>query len=211
MNKTTLTAFTLFGVSATSLLVTNSSQAAVFNFTYTDTVSFNNNFVDNVNFGDTAVITYQLDNGGTSLFNQTWTASDIVSITFDFGNGAHTTTFDPNGGDGLSSSTGSFVTDGLGQLTAVPSAWTDTSQVNVISTNSAQTPSGWTVDGGNPVYFTNNFIGSIFLTNVSGNIDPQNWTVAPADTLTTPEPSTLLGLLVIGGAGLLIKRQKQRY
>ena len=81
MNKPTWTALTFFGASLTSLLVANSAQAAVFNFTYTDTVSFNNNFVDNVNVGDVAVITYQLDNGGTSLFNQTWTASDIVSIT----------------------------------------------------------------------------------------------------------------------------------
>ncbi|MGK7930426.1 MAG: PEP-CTERM sorting domain-containing protein [Microcystaceae cyanobacterium] len=31
----------------------------------------------------------------------------------------------------------------------------------------------------------------------------------PAETPSTPEPSTLLGLLVIGGAGLLTKRQKQ--
>ncbi|MGK7933914.1 MAG: PEP-CTERM sorting domain-containing protein [Microcystaceae cyanobacterium] len=209
MNKTTLTALTLFGVSATSLLVTNSAQAAIFNLTYTDTVSFNNNGVDNVNLGDSAVITYQLDNGGTSLLNQTWTASDIVSVTFDFGNGSHTTTFDPNGGDGLTSSTGSFVTDGLGQLTAVPSAWTDNSQVNVISTNSAQTPSGFGIDGNNPVYATNGFISSIFLTNVSGTTDPANWTVAPADTPSTPEPSTLLGLLVMGGAGLLTKCKKQ--
>ena len=131
------------------------AHAAIFTATYTDTVSENLG-VDNVNVGDTAVITYQLDNGGTSLLNQTWTASDIVSVTFNFGNGAHVTTFNPNGGDGLSVSTGSFVTNASGQLTAVPSEWYDYTNVNVVSTNSTQTPIGWYVNGGNGVYYTDN-------------------------------------------------------
>jgi len=89
------------------------AHAAIFTATYTDTVTGPgfSPLVDNVNVGDTAVITYQLDNGGTSLFNQTWNASNIVSVTFNFGNGAHVTTFNPNGGGGLSVSTGSFVTN----------------------------------------------------------------------------------------------------
>ncbi|MFN5972006.1 MAG: PEP-CTERM sorting domain-containing protein, partial [Microcystis sp.] len=77
------------------------SHAAVFTATYTGTVS--SAIVDNVTAGDTAVITFQLDNGGTSLLSQTWNATDIVSVTFNFGNGAHVTTFNPNGvgGNGL--------------------------------------------------------------------------------------------------------------
>ncbi len=73
------------------------AHAAIFTATYTGTVSANLG-VDNVNVGDTAVITYQLDNGGTSLLGQTWTASNIVTVTFNFGNGSHVTTFNPNGG-----------------------------------------------------------------------------------------------------------------
>ncbi|CCI30101.1 exported hypothetical protein [Microcystis aeruginosa PCC 9809] len=130
------------------------AHAAIFTATYTDTVFSAD--VDNVIVGDTAVITYQLDNGGTSLFNQTWNASDIVTVTFNFGNGAHVTTFNPNGGDGLSVSTGSFVTNASGQLTAVPSEWYDYTNVNVVSTNSTQTPIGWYVNGGNGVYYTDN-------------------------------------------------------
>jgi len=78
------------------------AHAAIFTATYTGTVSFAT--VDNVTAGNTALITYQLDNGGTSLLNQTWTASNIVSVTFNFGNGAHVTTFNPNGGNGLTNS-----------------------------------------------------------------------------------------------------------
>jgi hypothetical protein len=183
------------------------AHAAIFTATYTDTVSVNLG-VDNVNVGDTAVITYQLDNGGTSLLNQTWTASDIVSVTFNFGNGAHVTTFNPNGGDGLSKSIGSFVTNGLGQLTAVPSGWTDLSNVNVVSTNSTQTPNAWFVDGFNGVYYTNNFSNNVSLTNVAGNIVAANWTIQGTQTQTTPEPGTLLGLLAVGSLGVLARKRQ---
>ncbi|MCZ8046034.1 MAG: PEP-CTERM sorting domain-containing protein [Microcystis aeruginosa K13-05] len=184
------------------------AHAAIFTATYTDTVFSAD--VDNVIVGDTAVITYQLDNGGTSLFNQTWNASDIVTVTFNFGNGAHVTTFNPNGGDGLSViSTGSFVTNASGQLTAVPSEWYDDTNVNVVSTNSTQTPIGWYVNGFNGVYYTDpNYYYKVRLTNVSGNIVAANWTIQPAQTQTTPEPGTLLGLLAVGSLGVLAcKRQ----
>ncbi|GCL59531.1 PEP-CTERM sorting domain-containing protein [Microcystis aeruginosa] len=182
------------------------AHAAIFTATYTGTVS--SATVDNVSVGNTAVITYQLDNGGTSLFNQTWTASDIVSVTFNFGNGNHVTTFNPNGGNGLSSSTGSFVTNALGQLTAVPSDWGDESNVNVVSTNSTQTPSAWYLNGGNSVYGTNDFFNSVDLTNVSGNIVAANWTIQGTQTQTTPEPGTLLGLLAVGSLGVLARKRQ---
>jgi len=182
------------------------AHAAIFTATYTDTVFSAD--VDNVIVGDTAVITYQLDNGGTSLFNQTWNASDIVTVTFNFGNGAHVTTFNPNGGDGLSVSTGSFVTNASGQLTAVPSDWYDATNLNVVSTNSTQTPNAWFVSGSNAVYYTNNFDYSVDLTNVSGNIVAANWTIQPAQTQTTPEPGTLLGLLAVGSLGLLARKRQ---
>ncbi len=177
------------------------AQAAIFNFTYTDTVSFNTG-VDNISVGDTAVITYELDNGGTSLLNQTWTGSDLVSVTFDFGNGAHTTTFDGT----LDNATGSFTTDGAGQLTAVPSSWFNFFSVNVISTNSSQTPLNWFVNGGNGVYETN--FGSVNLANVSGNVVASNWTVEAAETVSTPEPGTILGLLVVGSITALTRKRK---
>ncbi len=186
------------------------AHAAIFTATYTGTVAapIFLSLVDNVSVGDTAVITYQLDNGGTSLFNQTWTASNIVSVTFNFGNGAHVTTFNPNGGNGLSFSTGSFVTNASGQLTAVPSEWLDVVNVNVVSTNSTQTPSGWFVNGNNGVYSTNDFDNEVRLTNVSGNIVAANWTIQPAQTQTTPEPGTLLGLLAVGSLGLLARKRQ---
>ena len=186
------------------------AHAAIFTATYTGTVAAPTSLplVDNVSVGDTAVITYQLDNGGTSLLNQTWTASNIVSVTFNFGNGAHVTTFNPNGGNGLTNSIGSFVTNASGQLTAVPSGWYDNTNVNVVSTNSTQTPSGWIVNGFNGVYYTNNFANTVRLTNVEGNIVAANWTTQGTQTQTTPEPGTLLGLLAVGSLGVLARKRQ---
>ncbi|MFN7245102.1 MAG: PEP-CTERM sorting domain-containing protein [Microcystis sp.] len=187
------------------------AHAAIFTATYTGTVAAptSSPLVDNVSVGDTAVITYQLDNGGTSLLSQTWNATDIVTVTFNFGNGAHVTTFNPNGGDGLSVSTGSFVTNASGQLTAVPSEWYDDTNVNVVSTNSTQTPIEWYVNGFNGVYYTDpNYYYEVNLTNVEGNIDPANWTIQPAQIQTTPEPGTLLGLLAVGSLGLLARKRQ---
>jgi len=184
------------------------AHAAIFTATYTGTVSENFG-VDNVAAGNTAVITYQLDNGGSSLLSQTWNATDIVSVTFNFGNGAHVTTFNPNGvgGDGLSTTTGSFVTNASGQLTAVPSDWSDDSNLNVVSTNSTQTPVEWFVNGSNAVYYTSSS-NRVGLTNVSGNIVAANWTIQPAQTQTTPEPGTLLGLLAVGSLGALARKRQ---
>ncbi|TRT73698.1 MAG: PEP-CTERM sorting domain-containing protein [Microcystis sp. M_OC_Ca_00000000_S217Cul] len=186
------------------------AHAAIFTATYTDTVAAVDflPLVDNVNVGDTAVITFQLDNGGTSLFNQTWNDSNIVSVTFNFGNGAHVTTFNPNGGDGLDVATGSFVTNALGTLTAVPTSWSDLNDVNVVSTNSTQTPTNWFVNGFNGVYYTNGFSNEVQLTNVEGNIVAANWTIQPAQTQTTPEPGTLLGLLAVGSLGVLARKRQ---
>jgi hypothetical protein len=181
------------------------AHAAIFTATYTDTVSAAT--VDNVTVGDTAVITYQLDNGGTSLLGQTWTASNIVTVTFNFGNGSHVTTFNPNGGDGLDFSVGSFVTNASGQLTAVPTDWSDYSNLNVVSTNSTQTPVEWFVNGSNAVYYTSSS-NRVGLTNVSGNIVAANWTIQPAQTQTTPEPGTLLGLLAVGSLGALARKRQ---
>ncbi|GCA71787.1 hypothetical protein MiYa_03329 [Microcystis aeruginosa NIES-2519] len=183
------------------------AHAAIFTATYTDTVLFAGG-ADNVAAGDTAVITFQLDNGGSSLFNQTWNATDIVSVTFNFGNGAHVTTFNPNGGDGLTGDIGSFVTNALGQLTAVPFVWSDDSDVNVVSTNSTQTPSSWSLDGSNAVYTTDNLGNLVSLTNVAGNIVAANWTIQGTQTQTTPEPGTLLGLLAVGSLGVLARKRQ---
>ena len=209
----TLKSIALAGIALSSSLIldtvtANPTQAAtVYNATFITTANnteFGVSYVDNVAFGDPFKVTIALNNGGDSLENQTWVAADIVSVTFDFNNGAHKTVFDPNGagGNGLSTSGGSFVTNALGQLTAVPTDWTDASLVNVISTNSSQTPNAWFLNELNDKYYTDDFDFAVGIEPRDLNLEVAAWTIAPV-----PEPLTLLGASAAVAFGSAFKRK----
>ena len=178
------------------------SQAGVVSATFLSTANnseFNVPYVDNVSLGDQFKVVIAMDNGGSTLFNQTWNASDVLSVTFEFNNGAHKTVFDPNGGDGFSTNVGSFVTNGSGQLTSVPSSWTDEDNVNIVSTNSTQTPYAWFLNSLNDKYYTQ--FGSVGLQDSIENTIASNWTISSSPTA-IPEPSSLavfgIGMCVAG-------------
>ncbi len=77
--------------------------------------------------GQTMTTTIIVDNGGTITQNQTWSATDVVSITFSVNSGAITTIFRPNTApaDGLDHTGGDFTTDNSGILISAPSWWGD--------------------------------------------------------------------------------------
>jgi hypothetical protein len=190
---------------AVMAVMAGQSQAAVVSATFlstADNTAYRYTYVDNVSFGDQFKVVIAMDNGGSTLINQTWDASNVLSVTFDFNNGAHKTVFDPNGGDGFSTNLGSFVTDGSGQLTAVPSSWTDESNVNTISTNSTQTPIAWFLAEFNDKYYTNNFSFAVGIPDAASNTVASNWTISFDSSGAVPEPSSLavfgIGMCVAG-------------
>lgn len=192
---------------AVMAVMAGQSQAAVVSATFLSTADnweYGNDYVDNVSYDDQVKIVITMDNGGSTLVNQTWDASHVLSVTFEFNNGAHKTVFDPNGGDGFSTDVGSFVTDGSGQLTAVPSDWSANSGVNVISTNSTQTPFEWHLNGFNDIYYTNIpfYIFSVGIPDAGSNVIASNWTISIDSSGAVPEPSSLavfgIGMCVAG-------------
>ncbi len=179
------------------------SQAAVVSATFLSTADNSQirvPYVDNVSLGDQVKVVIAMDNGGSTLINQTWDTSNVLSVTFEFNNGAHKTVFDPNGGNGFSNDFGSFVTDGSGQLTAVPSNWAD-ADANAISTNSTQTPDAWFLDQFNDKYYTNNFF-SVGIPDAASNTVASNWTISFDSSGAVPEPSSFavfgIGMCVAG-------------
>jgi hypothetical protein len=193
------------------------SQAAVVSATFLSTASnatFGDPYVDNVSLGDQFKVVIAMDNGGSTLINQTWDASNVLSVTFEFNNGAHKTVFDPNGGDGFSTRVGSFVTDGSGQLTAVPSSWTDDSNANAISTNSTQTPNAWFLNRFNEKYYTNNFSFAVGIPDAASNTVASNWTISFDSSGAVPEPSSLavfgIGVCVAGVRAARRRRLDQK-
>lgn len=165
------------------------AEGAVFNATFSSTVSNNSGVDGGFGVGDPFLATVALDNGGSNIESQTWQVSDVVSVTFDFGNGAHVTTFNNT----KTFSLGNFATNSSGILTSVPEWENDSASDDVISTNSSQTPSQWFLNGHNSIYFTDNFSNSVSINNVGNTVVASSWNIAPS--VTTPEPSLMLGLI----------------
>lgn len=174
------------------------AQAAPVSFQYTDSVSTSS--IAGVNVGDVARITVTLDNGGSGLVAQTWTAAQLVSVSFDFGNGALSTTFHSPFAGGLDVSAGSFATDAAGALTSVMDDWSDTA-VGTDHTSNGITPLAWYLNGNNGVYFDPftpavHFIG---LAQVDSMLNVAAWVPVAAGV---PEPAglALVGLGLLGAA-----------
>ena len=176
-----------------------SSHAALYSFEYNDTVLTSN--ITGISVGNAAKITVNLDNGGASLLNQTWTSADLHSVVFDFNNGGLLTTFTAPFGGSLSDTAGNFVTDAGGNLSAVLSEWTDSNAGTDFSTN-GDTPTEWFLNGGNGIYY-NNFDG-IDLTNVANMLTATSWQNASA--VPVPAAVWLMGSGLIGLVGLRKKR-----
>lgn len=175
-----------FSVAALAMLFAfgGQLQAGVVTATFlsvADNTQFGGPYVDNVSFGDTFKIVVAMDNGGSSLANQTWGQSDLLNVTFDFNNGAHKSVFGPT----FNFFSGNFVTDGAGVLIAIPAFISTGSPV--ISSNSSQTPMSFWINGFNQLYYTD--LGTVGLPDASQALVASNWTIAPAAAV--PEPSTI--------------------
>jgi hypothetical protein len=185
------------------------ANAALFQFQFEDTISATS--ISGLSVGQSASITVGLDNGGTSLLSQTWTASDLTAVTFDFNNGGYVTTFyDPFYG-GLTAGVGDFATDPSGTLTSVLSTWFDLAVAGDFTTSDASVYLYyWYLDGHIEAFSFFDASGRFGLDlehNASGSgklLDPEHWTLVSV----VPEPS-IIALFGLGLAGLGLVRRRQ--
>jgi hypothetical protein len=101
------------------------ANAALFQFQFEDTISLTN--TPDLVVGYSAFITVGLDNGGISRLSQTWTASDLSFVRFEFQspvNGVYQEFKAPFDG-GMTWDDGDFVSDSSGTITSVFSRWGD--------------------------------------------------------------------------------------
>lgn len=200
-----------FSIFLLFLTASSIAVAAPYTVTYVDTVGAGST-TPPFNVGEAFTISIVLDNGGATAASQTWTSADIVSITFNVNDalGTITTVYSPVV---LADTNGSFVTDAVGVLTAVPSDWNDYVGGNqdpaastIASTNDPATPTTFFINGGNAVYHNSDDIGvsynSASMTNVANNIIAANWSApvpvaAPAPATAVPTLSQWSMLLLV--------------
>ena len=183
------------------------ANAALFQFQFEDTIS--STTISGLSGGQSALVTVALDNGGTSLISQTWTAFDLQSLTFDFNDGGVVSTFSAPFDGGINFVAGNFETDAAGELTAVMNDWSDYSvSSDFVNSGSAAGLFYYQLYGGAVnVYWSD--VGYVqFDKGANGPesfLHPDQW----SQVSVVPEPS-IIALLGLGLAGLGFARRRRQ-
>ncbi len=191
--------------------------AAPFSVSYVGTIDNRMDAFTNIVDGETYSVTLVMDNGGSSSQSQTWVASDLVSVKWEFNDSRNVVfeqNIDPSYTDNYSI-IGAATTDANGALTGF---FTDVSNggtvFQAVGMPDLVSPAEWYINGQNGVFFSDGFGGggnfspSVFDADGGVQMDIASWSnpvaVASAPSATapsaTPVPALpLFGLLTLGG------------
>lgn len=188
---------------STAFSMIGTAEAASVYASYTGTVA-TSGFLE-VPAGSSIIYIVEMDNGGSSLLNQTWNQSDLRSIIFSANDGAILTTFEAN----RSLSSGSFASDGTGALSLVAEIF---DEFVIRSTNLSKTNQGVSINGNNSVFYGRNDGEPIPSPSIS-EVDPSenqnegNWTLSTSPP-PIPEPTSAILLGFAALTSLVSRRRK---
>ena len=186
-----------------ALAATAPAQAAPITFEFNDTIKAAP--YAELSAGDSARVTITFDNGIAGNQSQTWTPDDVVSITFDFNDGALVTSFFPPGNGFWFFAYNNFRTDAAGNLIEVVDEWNGWGVDNPADyeTNGPSDYFSWILTGSSAIYFESGR-GTVEIENGPNLNNPAYWSEVKADVVPAPGALALLGL---GLAGLGIMRR----
>jgi hypothetical protein len=146
--------------------------------------------------GETLITTIEVNNGGSSVASQTWSASDFVSYREE-GPGWFFESTDID-----ASSSGVFSTDAAGVVLTAGTWFDDIFPPDPVNTSWAgATLGGWWNNGYNATSCVADPSACVNANNVRANLDGASWTASLAEAQ-VPEPTSLLlfgtGLGLIG-------------
>jgi PEP-CTERM motif len=193
----------LLCIAALAALV-GQAEASVVLLTWTTTVAANTT-VPGAVIGETYTTTIKVDNGGSSTLSQNWGATNFLSFRQDGASGWWFESADLD----LGLSSGSFITDALGAVTAAGN-WRGLYPTGTVLTSWAGSQvGGWWNNGGNETSCLANSVSCVWADNVSENIVGSSWTARLDVGATVPEPASLglVGLALLA-AGAAAKRRR---
>jgi len=181
--------------------LTGKINAAIVYASYTGEVASSD--IAGISPGDALLYVVSMDNGNSSLVNQTWNLTDIINVRFIANGGVIDTNFSMT----FELSTGSFTTDGGGELDTVASIF---DIYTIASSNLPNPVQGLNVNGGNSVFYTFEEIGVLPSQNINSvaplsNQNADLWTLSNTNPV-VPEPSSI-ALLGLGAVALLRRRR----
>lgn len=169
-------------------LAAGAANAAVYEFTFTDTISTAG--TPGINVGDAFTLHLFADNGGSTALSQTWDLADLQGFTIQAG--TYSASYSKVW---MYPSTGNFVTDGAGAVTHAEFYGTDDFSSNVDNFGA------WVADTVFGDASFTDYNGHTNTINAGGFNDASKWTVAAAgDVGGVPEPATWA--LMISGFGM---------
>ena len=134
--------------------------AAPFSVSYVGTIDNRMDAFTNIVDGETYSVTLVMDNGGSSSQSQTWVASDLVSVKWEFNDSRNVVfeqNIDPSYTDNYSI-IGAATTDANGALTGF---FTDVSNggtvFQAVGMPDLVSPAEWFINGQNGVFFSDGF------------------------------------------------------
>ena len=197
-------------------LISGGAVAAPFSVSYVGTIEegVGGGFTNMVD-GETYKVTLVMDNGGSSSQSQTWVASDLVSIKWEF-NDSRNVVFeqDIDTSYGIYNVDGNATTDATGALTAFFSEVQSGGAVfDAVGLPDLVSPAEWYMNGNNGVFFSDGLDGgsnySPAMNDAGGGLDMgiASWSNPVAVASASPSPSvpvpTLPTILLLVLSGLL--------
>lgn len=182
-----------------------SAQGAVVTLQWVTTIAAPTTVPGSV-VGESYTTTIRVDNGGSSVLSQTWTAANFLSFRQEGASGWWFESTEINLNPSLTF--GAFSTDALGTMLTAGNWGTFDLNFNVLTSWAGAELGGWWNNGNNATSCAVGILNCVRANNVNANVIGSSWTAALESGASVPEPASfaLVGMALLA-AGMASRRR----